>query len=312
MENRGLGGKVPGLPGPSLVERALFPFRLVLRPKSKNIPYNCLNSKIVSELNSLRWSWTAFKFREKGALKKEEFQVMMKVYGSSWLKEYWLPFPFVCASMPILMIAATVAFGSIGTLVSALGTMGAYCWWVNSTMNVVRPGEIETMLPYLRLDGADRAYLEAIDALSKGALDYEHSLHVLAVLNSLLEQDFQLQTELGAKPSSAARDQHFDETFLRTRLLETAGTPLEDVYLETLRLAEARSNNRQNAQLREEFLAASRRLVLEKLWALRDGLARLSATDPSIPPAELVLQEPSFDSKNLIRALEEIQSVQEH
>lgn len=253
MHTEGQDGKVPGLKGPTLVERALFPLRLVLSRKSKNIPYNCLNPKIVKELLNLRRDWTLLKFQQKGDLKKDEVQVMMKVYGSAWFKEYAFPFTIVIITMLAFIIGATATYGMMGASIAAVLAYAAYAWWVSATMNVIRPGELETLLPYLRLDGADRAYLEAVDALSKTTLEPTHSLQILGVLNNLLEQDFQLQKQLGTKPTSINRDSETDLSTLQARAAETAGTTLGDVYAETLRLAETRGQTQQKPNFKRNF-----------------------------------------------------------
>ncbi len=82
---------------------------------------------------------------------------------------------------------------------------------------------LEKLLPYLRLDGADRAYLEAVGALSRGNLDHEHHLEILDVLNGLLERDFSLQKELGSNPISTESPMTSDVEALRSRAAEMAG-----------------------------------------------------------------------------------------
>lgn len=302
-------GKVPGLRGPSLLERALFPLRLVFRAGQKIIPYNCLNPRIVSELLALRRSWTVFTSRQKGVLRDDELKASLNIYGSVWFKEYWLPFIFITLSMLAVIGAATIAYGVPGAVLSALFTYAGYVWWVGSTMNVIRPGELEKLLPYLRLDGADRAYLEAVGALSRGNLDHEHQLEILGVLNGLLERDFSLQKELGSNPISTESPMASDVEALRSRAAEMAGTPLGEVYAETLRYAESRSQIHAKADLSNELLIASRRLILEKLLSIRDTLSQIRTTGRSDIRASLALDSLDFDSQSLIRALDEIDSL---
>jgi hypothetical protein len=303
-------GKVPGLRGPSLIERSLFPLRLVFRAGQKIIPYNCLNPRVVSELLALRRSWTVFTSRHQGVLKDDELKASLNIYGSVWFKEYWISFILAVLGIVAVMGAASLAYGAPGAVLSGLLTYGAYCWWVGSTMNVIRPGELERLLPYLRLDGADRAYLEAVAALSRGDLEHGHKLEILGVLNSLLERDFALQEELGSSPVTAESPMASDVDALRTRVAEMAGTPLGVVYAETLRYAETRSQIHAKAELSVELLIASRRLILEKLLSIRDTLSQLGTTGRSENQSLLALESVDFDSHSLIRALDEIDSLQ--
>ena len=87
MKPVGNDGKVPGLRGPSLIERSLFPLRLVFRAGQKIIPYNCLNPRIVSELLALRRSWTVFTSRHQGVLKDDELKASLNIFGSVWFRE---------------------------------------------------------------------------------------------------------------------------------------------------------------------------------------------------------------------------------
>ena len=309
MQPIGENGKVPGLTGPTLIERALFPKRLVFRSGQDAIPYNCLNPRIVSELLALRRSWTFLASRQKGSLKGAELKTMMNVYGSAWMKEYWVPLSLVVASMLVIIGAATIAYDIPGCVASALAAYGAYVWWVSSTMNVIRPGELTTLLPYLRLDGADRAYLEAVDALSQGNLEHSHRMEILGALNQLLERDLALQQSLGSRPSSGGEADP-ELGALQTRAAETAGTPLGDVYAETLLFAERRTQEHRKAEAEEELLRASRRLILEKLWSIRDTLNQLgSARGGEVVPS--VVESLEFDSQSLIRALDEIEGIRE-
>lgn len=194
-------------------------------------------------------------------------------------------------------------------MLSALFTYAGYVWWSGSTMNVIRPGELEKLLPHLRLDGADRAYLEVVGALSRGNLDHENQLEILGVLNGLLERDFSLQKELGSNPISTESPMASDIEALRSRAAEMAGTPLGEVYAETLRYAESRSQIHAKADLSNELLIASRRLILEKLLSIRDSLSQIWTTGRSEIRASLALDSLDFDSQSLIRALDEIDSL---
>ena len=302
-------GQVEGLRGPTMLERALFPRRLVFRAGLSAIPYNCLNPRIVAELMALRRSWTLFTSREKGSLKDAELKTMLNVYGSAWLKEYWAPFSLVVAGMLFTIGAATAAFGVVGCVGAALLSYGAYVWWVSATMNVIRPGELAILLPYLRLDGADRAYLEAVDALSQGNLEHSHRMELLGTLNLLLERDLALQQSLGSRPLSVGEaDPELDA--LQARAAETAGTPLGEVYAETVLFAQRRVTEHRKAEAQDELLRASRRLILEKIWSIRDTLKLLrSASRSETVPG--VVESLEFDSQSLVRALEEAETLQQ-
>ncbi len=308
MANHEQPGKVPGLPGPKLLERALFPLRLVFSAKSKVIPYNCLNRRVVDELLSLRRNWTFLTSNKKGRLKDEEWRVMMDVYGKAWFKEYSLPFLLSIFGILGLVLLFTIPYGIPGCVFGAALGYVLYVAWVSATMNVIRPGELRRLLPYLRLDGADRAYLEAVDALTESAHSYDYKVKLLAVLNNLLERDFALQTQQNADNSSAALNGP-DLSTLESLAKEHAGTALGDVYAETLRLATLRTESLELQQTRSQLLSASRALILEKLHFISANVR----TDPVLgDQAEPNLQELLCESVNddeFLHALGEVQQL---
>ena len=303
-------GQIPGLKGPSLLERALFPLRLVFRPGYKNIPYNCLNPRVVRELLALRRSWTVMASRQKGVLKDNELTTMLNVYGSAWFKEFWLLFGLLLVGMLVIMGVSTVAFGITGAVVSSLLTYAGYVWVVGSTMNVIRPGELEKLLPYLRLDGADRAYLEATGTLANATLEHSQRVEILSILNRLLEQDYALQQQLGVASSTSYLESQSDLASLQSKVAETAGTALGEVYAETLRYAQERSKSAEQAETKEELIHATRALILQKLWSIRTSLSHPGDSRSAELSASLALDAVNFDSHSLVRALNEVQSLQ--
>ncbi len=303
-------GKVPGLPGPTLLERALFPLRLVFSAKSKALPYNCLNRRVVAELLSLRRNWTFLTSNKQGRLKDEEWRVMMDVYGKAWFKEYYLPFVLSILCIFGLVLVSTIAYGLPGCVLGAVGGYALYAAWVGATMNVIRPGELKRLLPYLRLDGADRAYLEAIDALTVSDHSHEFKIKILAILNNLLERDFALQTEQNSDELNAP-EAGPDLSSLEGLASDHAGSPLGDVYAETLRLAKQRSQSLEIQQTRAQLLSASRALILEKLYFVKSSIQSRQATEgksDSSRAGELLegLLGGSLQDEDFIHALEEV------
>ena len=173
-------------------------------------------------------------------------------------------------------------------------------------MNVIRPGELKRLLPYLRLDGADRAYLEAIDALIESDHTYDFKIKVLGILNNFLERDFALQTEqklgeLDAPEPSA------DISSLERLASVHAGSPLGEVYAETLRLAKQRSQSLESRQSRAEMLAASRALLLEKLLFVKSSVAAKQSPKESIDRNLDDLLASDFPDDDFLKALGELQ-----
>lgn len=248
--------------------------------------------------------------RQKGVLKDAELKTMLNVYGSAWFKEFWLLFGLLIVGMLVIMGASTLAFGITGAVVSSLLTYAGYVWVVGSTMNVIRPGELEKLLPYLRLDGADRAYLEAAGALANASLEHSQRVHILSILNHLLEQDYALQQQLGAASSPPYLESQSDLAMLQSKVEDTAGTALGDVYAETLRYARERSKFAKQAETNEELIHATRALILQKLWSIQTSLSFPSDSSSAQISGILAQDTLNFDSHSLVRALNEVQSLQ--
>lgn len=301
-------GKVPGLQGPTILERALFPLRLVFSAKSKNLPYNCLNRRVVAELLALRRNWTFLSSNKQGRLKDEEWRVMMDVYGKAWFKEYSLPFLLSIFGILGLVLLFTIPYGIPGCVFGAALGYALYVAWVSATMNVIRPGELKRLLPYLRLDGADRAYLEAIDALTQSDHTHEYKVKLLAVLNNLLERDFALQTQQKADDSNAALNGP-DLSTLESLAREHTGTALGDVYAETLRLATLRTESLELQQTRAQLLNASRALILEKLHFISANVRAHSVLGDQAKPNLQELLAESLNDDEFLHALGEVQQI---
>ncbi|MDW8290965.1 MAG: hypothetical protein RMM06_09585 [Armatimonadota bacterium] len=138
------------------------------------------------------------------------------------------------------------------------------------------PDDIRRLLPLLRLDEGEQAYVDTLLALSEHpALQEETAKQILCELKELLDTYYDLQEQANALREAMGTATEEERDRLRHRLQETEDDEARAALQESLQLLEQRLKNRQTLSIYTQRMEAHLELILQTLKSLRESLARL-------------------------------------
>lgn len=138
------------------------------------------------------------------------------------------------------------------------------------------PEDIRRLLPLLRLDEGEQAYVDTVLALTEhSALREETAEQLARELKELMDTYYDLQAQAEALREAMGTATEEERQRLRKRLEQTDDPEARAALQESLQLLEQRLQNRHTLSAYAQRMEAHLELILQTLKSLRESLARL-------------------------------------
>lgn len=242
---------------------------------STHIPYRDLDVHMRGLLRLQRARWTFFVSNKRGLLSGDELRTMMKITGLDWFREYGRSFTAYLAVTFILgLLAAMRTDLAVWIFVlHVAGTLG-YLNWVNQTMDVLRVGDVDRLIPFLTITDSERIYLEAVAALANcQEVTGDQRRLVLKHLEGLLVNDRHIAALSAQRADLPTLEELSDERDqLVNTLSQTRDSEARTMLDKAVRIVGIREEHAAECSKTREQLNAARALNTQQLSEARDRL----------------------------------------
>ncbi|MCS6829055.1 MAG: hypothetical protein RMM08_06055 [Armatimonadota bacterium] len=152
----------------------------------------------------------------------------------------------------------------------------AYAYRLVRSRAPLSPDDVRRLLPLLRLDEGEQAYMDVLLALGEHpSLVEETAEQIARELKDLLDAYYDLQNHLDGLREAMGTASEEEYESLRKRLEQTEDVEARAALEESLQLLAQRLKNRQALSTYVQRMEAHLELILQTLKSLRESLARL-------------------------------------
>ena len=141
--------------------------------------------------------------------------------------------------------------------------------------------ELKTLLPALKLTISQRAYAEAILALTKLKLPKDMENDLWEQMNRLLDEEARLITarQDAAAGGSSSEDAAREITELEAKIASTTDSVTRETLEQTLRICQARLHSGASIDVVVQRIDAQQELIAQTMRGIRDSLRRLQSSN---------------------------------
>jgi len=232
-----------------------------------------------------------------------------------WVKTYGAGCAGVCASAFAFFVGSVVLVKAldIGKGPVALTALGAFIasffflyWMYQRHLKSMTNEELAALKPVLNVSPVQKAYVEAIVALSSShAIPEEEGREIVTHLNALVDEDLRLIDQEARLTDTSYPDLEAERDRLRSLIVSTKDPVARAAYEQSLEIAETRIASADIHDVSIERIAAQREMIRQAIYSVRESIARTHGEAPHFPNLNIdALRQTVVTANQQARAIE--------